>query len=277
MVCGPGLYRPDATKKSSAMKSYFQILDAILPSDPALNMSSLWHNDLHEENIFVNSKNPTEIVGIIDWQSVNLLPLFEHTLDPAFVQYSGPKPETLDRPKLEDTSGMSKEEQAAVNRKYFDKALFIASRKIASKKTPAAYRAIEYQKTTAFDLLTIARHIFEFGEAHFHALLVELREHWSELLTIEHSASSRPFPNDCDNTRLAEIKLDFENATRGMEVMNNFKAQLGPLWPDKDVVTHGQYHEAKAALRKLKAELIRKFAKSEADKMEIELFWPFDD
>jgi hypothetical protein len=277
MVCGPGLYRPEAAKKSSAIESYLRIYDALISNDPVITASSLWHNDLHEENIFVDPNSPTKIVGIIDWQSSDLLPLFDHNPDPAFIQYSGRKPDTLDPPVLGDTSTMSEEERARATSEYYDKALFIASRKISSKKTPAIYRTIEYQQTEAFDLLTIARRIFEFGEAHFHALTVELRDAWSRLPLIEESTSPMPFPIDFDEARLAEIEDDGEKAIRGMQIMDDFKARLGPLWPDKDAVSHEQYDEARAALRKLKGEVIEEFAKSKSDKLEFEKLWPFDD
>lgn len=277
MVCGAGLYQPRAAKKSSAIESYLHIHDALLPNDSTITAPSLWHNDLHEENIFVDRENPTKVVGIIDWQSADLLPLFDHNLDPAFIQYSGLKPETLERPELGNTSGMSNEDRARATTDYFDKALFVASRKIANKKIPAAYRGIEYQQTEAFDLLTIARRIFEFGEAHFHALTVELRHAWPGLPLIKESTSPRPFPLTFDDKSLAEIQDDCEKSMRGMQIMNDFKTRLGPLWPDKDAVSHNLYHNAKAALRELRDEVIEEFARSEDDKSEIEKLWPFDD
>jgi len=51
MVCGPGLYEPSAAKKSAAIQSYLNIHDALLPNDPAITVPTLWHRDLHEENI----------------------------------------------------------------------------------------------------------------------------------------------------------------------------------------------------------------------------------
>ena len=120
--------------------------------------------------------DPSKVAGIIDWQSVNLLPLLDHNPDPAFIDYHGPEPETLDRPELEDTEGLSEIEKAKAIRQYHAKALFVASRKIALKKNPAAYDAIEYRQRETFDLLVLARRLLEFGEAHFHALIVGLRD-----------------------------------------------------------------------------------------------------
>ncbi|KAH0848892.1 phosphotransferase enzyme family protein [Fonsecaea pedrosoi] len=277
MVCGPGLYLPSAAKKSAAIESYLKIYDVLLPDDPTITAPTLWHHDLHEENIFVDGKNPTKILGIIDWQLVDLLPLFDHNLEPAFVQYSGPKPETLELPELEDTSGMSAEERARATKEYFERALYVASRRIANKKLPAAYHALEYQQTAAFDLLTIARRLFEFGEAHFQALTVELRETWQELTSMKDSTTARQSPITLDDESLAIIEDDYKKAIHGMEIMNDFKARLGPLWPDKDAVSHDMYHDAKTALREMKDEVIQEFAKSQNDILEFEKLWPFDD
>lgn len=134
MVCGPGLYQPTAAKKSSAMKSYLCLHDALLPKDPIITAPAFWHNDVHEENIFVDLEDPTKIIGIIDWQSVDLLPLFDHNLDPAFIQYSGPIPATLERPELEDTSKMSHEERVKATKDYFDKSTVYCVPEDYSKK-----------------------------------------------------------------------------------------------------------------------------------------------
>ena len=172
---------------------------------------------------------------------------------------------------------MSDEERARATRDYFDKALFVASRKITNKKMPAAYRALEYQETAAFDLLTIARRIFEYGEAHFHALTVELRDEWPALPLVKESTSPRPFPFTFDDASLVNIREDCEKSMHGMEIMNDFRTRLGPLWPDKDAVSHNLYHDAKTALRELKGKVIEEFARSQDDKLELEKLWPFDD
>lgn len=277
MVCGPGLYQPERRKKLSAVEAYLRVFDALLPAEStSITTPSLWHDDLHDENIFVDPNDPSKVVGIIDWQSVNLLPLLDHSPDPAFIDYRGPEPETLDRPELENTEDLSEVEKAEAIRQYHEKALFVASRKIALKKTPAAYDAIEYRQTETFDLLVLARRLLEFGEAHFHALIVGLRDAWPELPANHGSKSPRPFPIIFDNERLAEIEEDSGKAMRGMQIMNDFKARLGPLWPDKDAVEHGQYEAAKVALQALKEEIVQEFGTTEEDKAELARQWPFD-
>jgi hypothetical protein len=103
LFCGPKLYRPNTEKKLNALARYRQIIDALIPKDATITSPYLWHNDLHDDNIFVDPLNPEKITGIIDWQSCHVSPLFSHSPDPAFLNWDGLEPETLDlapRPKL---------------------------------------------------------------------------------------------------------------------------------------------------------------------------------
>ncbi|GBF65387.1 altered inheritance of mitochondria protein 9 [Trichophyton mentagrophytes] len=279
MVCGPGLYQPDRSKKLSAVEWYLQIVDALIPTESgSITTPCLWHDDLHDENIFVDPSNPSKVTGIIDWQSVSLLPLLDHNPDASFIDYDGPEPENLDRPELGNIDNLSELEKEEAVRKLHQKALFIASRKIMLKKAPKAYDAIEYQRTESYDLLVLARRLFEFGEAHFHALVVELREAWAGLPANNTNMNhTKPFPITLTEDQIAEIETDCQNAIRGMQIMNDFKARLGPLWLDKDAVGHEQYNATKDALRVLREEIIQEFGKSEADKIEIKRQWPFDE
>ncbi|EZF24664.1 hypothetical protein H112_02770 [Trichophyton rubrum D6] len=237
----------------------------------------LWHDDLHDENIFVDPSNPSKVAGIIDWQSVNILPLLDHNPDASFIDYDGPEPENLDRPELDNIDDLSESEKVEAVRKFHQKALFIASRKIMLKKVPKTYDAIEYQRTESYDLLVLARRLLEFGEAHFHALVVELREAWAGLPANNTNMNhTKAFPITPTKDQIAEIRIDCQNAIRGMQIMNDFKVRLGPLWPDKDAVGHEQYNATKDALRVLREEIIQEFGKSEADKIGIKHQWPFD-
>ncbi|PGH01258.1 hypothetical protein AJ80_09042 [Polytolypa hystricis UAMH7299] len=89
MIYGPEpLYLPTVEKKLEALQCYSQILDTLLPSDPSLTAGHLWHNDLHHENIFVDPDS-LQILGIIDWQSIQIAPLTDHCLDASFLDYQG--------------------------------------------------------------------------------------------------------------------------------------------------------------------------------------------
>lgn len=99
------MYMTSREKKLKALRSYLAIAEFLLPIDRSIASSYLWHPDLHQENIFANPENPSEIVAIIDWQSAELAPLFNELRQPYFLDYEGPPTQGLERPKLLEKYG----------------------------------------------------------------------------------------------------------------------------------------------------------------------------
>lgn len=116
LFCGPKLYQLDMEKKRTSLARYQQIVDALIPKNPAITKPYIWHNDLHDDNIFVDPQNPEKITGIIDCQPCHVSPLFNHNPEPAFLDWDSLEPKTLDlvpKPKL---SGLSLGERSAAVR-----------------------------------------------------------------------------------------------------------------------------------------------------------------
>jgi hypothetical protein len=181
LFCGPKLYQPDKEKKLTSLAWYGQIVDAIIPADPAITKPSLWHNDLHDDNIFIDPSNPDTITGIIDWQSCHISPLFNHNADPAFLDSDGLEPETFDLAPRPNLSGLSPEERSAAVQEYTIQNVFIGWRKLMHAKSPDLYRVVEFRKTAAYGLIFLAHRIFEYGEAHFQSLVADLEAMWKDL------------------------------------------------------------------------------------------------
>lgn len=103
---------PNSSLKLSVLQDFLKVVRYLLPLDSSALSSKIWHIDLHADNIFVHPERPSEIVGLIDWQSVHLTPLFLQARPPAFLDFSGPKPEGLHAFKLpENFSELSVQEQ----------------------------------------------------------------------------------------------------------------------------------------------------------------------
>lgn len=259
MVCGgpEPLYQPTLAKKLAAIEYYLQILASLLPDDPSLTRGYLGHDNLHHENIFVNAENPTEVLGMIDWQSIQITPPFDHCLDPSFIDYNGPDVgDNLEPLKMpENVRSLHGEEKAAAINQYLDRSVMVAWRRLVQGKNESQYRAIRFQRLIRGDLLHLSRRIFEPGEAHFGALLLDLRDEWTT-----ECGSSPEFPLKFSEQQVAEIEADTKRADLGIEVMRSVEQRLGELWPEKGVVEHERYDEAKAALRKMKAEIIDQYS-----------------
>ncbi|RMZ84416.1 hypothetical protein DV738_g463, partial [Chaetothyriales sp. CBS 135597] len=222
MLCAPTLYRPTREKKLAALESSEQIVQYLIPSDPLMCASYIWHNDLHDENIFVDPANPTKITGIIDWQSTQAVPLFENTIDPGILDYDGPPIESLDQPVLPgDFNKLSGVEKAAELKLFYSKALLVAYRRLIQKNIPLR-KASEFQESAAFNILKLSRRIFEIGEAHLQAIISrDLEPEWSDLTAVQQAQGLR-FPLSFTEFELQQIESDAEAADAGIEAMGQF-------------------------------------------------------
>jgi hypothetical protein len=146
---------------------------------------------LHHDNIFVDPDNPEKITGIIDWQSCHVSPLFNHNPDPAFLDWDGLEPETIELAPMPKLSGLSAEERSAAVREYTVQNVFIGWRKLMHAKNPGLYQVVEFRKTAAYGLIFLAHRMFEYGEAHFQSLLVDLKDTWEDLPGVTSHTPSR--------------------------------------------------------------------------------------
>ncbi|CAI7572846.1 unnamed protein product [Penicillium glandicola] len=217
--------------------------------------------------------NPGKITGIIDWQSCHISPLFNHNPDPAFLYWGGLEPETLDLAPRPALSGLSPEERSEAMRNYTVQNVFIGWRKLMHAKNPELYQAVEFRKTAAYGLIFLAHRMFEYGEAHFLSLLVDLKHTWADLPGV---TSDIPFPYEFSETDFDRIKLDSDGAVAGTELVSELKEKMGDLWPDKGFIEHEGYNECKAALDEVKGQIIEQLAESDEEKAEYQRHWPFE-
>lgn len=275
MLCAPSLYLPTREKKVAALESSARLLRYLIPADPWICAPHIWHNDLHDENIFVDPANPTKITGIIDWQSTQAAPLFENTIDPGILDYDGPSIESLEPPILpENFSTLSGAAKAAELQLYYSKALLVAYRRLIQKHAPLK-RASDFQASPAFDVLKLSRRVFEIGEAHLQAIISQLEPEWSDLIAVQ-QADSASFPLRFSDSELQQIESDAEAADAGIEAMDEIRRRLGDLWPEKGAVQAQHYDETKRLLRQVKEELLHELGLDEEDTKVFEEFWPFD-
>ncbi|KAL2362800.1 hypothetical protein RJZ56_004270 [Blastomyces dermatitidis] len=241
MFYGPGVHQPSAAKKLAAIESYSQIVRVLLPKEPAFTTGHLWHNDPHLENIYVNPSNPREILGIIDWQSVQIMPLFDHCLDPDFIGYKGPDVgDDLEPPIIPKyVDDLDPPDRAIAIKQFYTKCLMIAWRTVVKAKNPAQYSAIQFRGSKAGHLGHLIQNIAVLGEAHARALLLDA-------------------------------------ADMGIKVMVTIKERLGDLWPEQGLIEHQNYEVVMIKLMEIKSELMDALVKNEEDREVFLKYWPFD-
>lgn len=130
-------------------------------------------------------------------------------------------------------------------------------------KNPDLYRVIEYRKTAAYGLIFLAHRMFEYGEAHFQSLLVDLKDTWTDLPAV---TGDNPFPFDFSEADIERIKLDSDGALAGTQLVAEVKERLGDLWPDKAFIEHERYDDCKAALHEVKCQILEQLAETDEEK-----------
>ncbi|KAG6061803.1 hypothetical protein E4U32_002807 [Claviceps aff. humidiphila group G2b] len=242
---GPGLYQPTREKKVRALECYLQLLKHLLPADRSMGSSHLWHGDLHVGNIFVDPGNPTRIVGLIDWQSTELSPLYFQVGEPDFIEHEGPQLHGLERPKyspgyddLEDNA------QKAADSLYLDQALCSMYRHLVYHKMRKVFDCLEFQHSKLYPFLLVPRSMLLEGEAVYLAKACELEKEWDSIP----GAQGVSFPLTFTTTERQTIQEDVESFKLAIEAMRRIKKKLGKYLPDEGYVPENEHKEAVEAL-----------------------------
>lgn len=235
------------------------------------------HGDLHGGNIFVDPERPSEITGIIDWQSTELAPLFSQARPPYFMDYDGPKPVGLEDARFPDD--IPDHDLVAFNQAmdlFCDSSMLALYKKLTHKKNPCLYRAIEFQETLSYELLVSVKKLLVDGEATYLGHIVMLQQKWDDLPGVR-SHGNVPFPFDFSLEEVEEITADCKGAVLAMDIMYRVKKAIGDLFPDRGLIWADRYDEAKDALQQMKEQVIELYARNEKEKKAWQESWPFDD
>lgn len=234
------------------------------PPDSPLRTSHLWHGDLHEANIIVNPDRPTEIVGIIDWQSTELAPLYFHGKPPSLLDYEGPRISGLQKP-----SGPGPHKSQKV---FFAQSLCVLYNNWTHHKNPRLQAAFDFQETTAFNLLLFARNLLIDGEITYLAQAAEVEQTWHETFPTAHNSTC---PVSFSEAQRQQLEEELAGTQRATHLMREVRASMGGLFPDKGLVPVHLYEEALSALEQVKEQVIEEFAENEEEAEIWHRDWPF--
>jgi hypothetical protein len=266
------LYQRTKEKKLQALDYYLQIFRHISPQSNAIRKPSAWHGDLHVENIFVDPDEPTRISSIIDWQSTEVAPLFVQARQPCILDFEDPQlpPLSTERPSLPtNLAELSSDEQAAAHSICLKQSLCVAYRRWTQGLCPEVWQSFEFQDTPASELLQLARYLMVDGEGIYMARIVDHLQ--SPCSILQGSGLSIP------EAVMAEAEEDGERAALGIEWMTKIHDTVGSeLFPERGCVKSEHYAAAKSALLKCKVDIVKRFARTAADREAWDEAWPFD-
>ncbi|KAB8222899.1 hypothetical protein BDV33DRAFT_228987 [Aspergillus novoparasiticus] len=210
--------------------------------------------------IYYSRTNPSEILGIIDWQSIKLAPLYDHTIEPYILDYDGPPLDgLLERPKLANIPNRK------ANLLFIKMSLVSLYRHLICKRIPQLFKVLEFRETPPFQLLLFARNLPVDREATYLRGIPRLNQ--------EDTKSPIYFTADM----LYRIDMDHTGADSAIKLMQEAQEMMGQgFFYAGGLVSHEEFSETRQIIPRVKTEFIQKHARNTEEAVELEHAWPFE-
>ncbi|KAJ5194064.1 Aminoglycoside phosphotransferase [Penicillium cf. griseofulvum] len=270
---GPGQYQPNAQRKQETLQNFLKVSKFLSPKDTEISKPVLWHPDLHGDNIFVNPDQPTEILSIIDWQAVNLSPLFLQARRPALIEFDGPIPEGLQSIRLPDNfDELSPEEQLGAKKLRAAQSLYKLYDIQMMQDCPDIAAALKFKNSLAGQIAGLSGSLFSDGEPIVQGMLIKLQEEWETRV-----GPSIPCPLSFTAEDKEQQKEDEAKWASGVELMEEFLGKVGAYRGWDGWVNHNSYAHFKAQLEKCRDEFLNSHSTTSEERSQWESVWPFTD
>ena len=158
--------------------------DMISPSTPDdVNASTLWHPDLHLDNLFVDP-NTLQVTSVIDWQSTAAAPLFYQCGVPKMVRHREPVSLDLSNwPKRPDNyKDFGQEQKAYAEKMHRSEHLHQYYLRITRRDNPRHWAALQLQDEVRVQPVKIVQQVWENNTTFFlRRALVRIVNNWERL------------------------------------------------------------------------------------------------
>jgi hypothetical protein len=210
------------------------LLPHILPPKETLR-PVLLHHDLHSDNIFVHSSDPTKISGIIDWQAVYTAPLFMQAKFPSIFDCDDPYPWGA-----VDTLSQSEKEmaEARLGRLRLKKFYELASRKFNPPLAKAMDAMRNDDDPTSF-IFHIVGQSSQDGPIPLKELLIQIYEKWDQIM--ERRGLALPCPISFSKE---EIDKSRRQIKEWADAYGDFDRLRADIVGKDGWVSHDDYEEA---------------------------------
>ncbi|KKZ65946.1 hypothetical protein EMCG_08289 [[Emmonsia] crescens] len=273
---GPRQYQPSAEKKLAVLNDYLRVAPYLLPKDPTLHASVMWHSDLHTDNIFVDPNDPVKIVGLIDWQSVHLSPLFLQARTPALLDFEGPIPESFEIKLPANFDTLSPSEQVQAQKLRSMQSLYKLYEVACFKSNHDAYQAIQARKTLGAQITGLVGSLFSDGEPYVQSLLVAVQDNWEKVVQGT-SHGHLPCPLSYSSDTRETQKVEAEKWARSVELMEEFLRGIGAYGGWDGWVCHADYNAMKSKLHDAREQFLDGESRSAEERKQWMRAFPFQD
>ncbi|KAE8137321.1 kinase-like domain-containing protein [Aspergillus pseudotamarii] len=152
------------------------------PTIQRYSRPTLWHGDLHLGNIYICDQDPTDIVGIIDWQFMSIMPAFMQVQWPYFLSPPENYETGLVKPELPPNFDAMDSDEKAFAMTERDQALLSKCYEAAlTKQHLQSYFALTRVDSAIRHLFTSCGTTWKDGIIPLRDSLIQISEHWNEM------------------------------------------------------------------------------------------------
>ena len=252
---------------------YLQLAPAMIPP-PTLDVtqsSTLWHPDLHLNNVFVDPESK-KITRIIDWQGAAALPLFYQCGVPTMFKHQGPVSDNIDTwPTYpESYSSLDQDEKEEISNLIKSETLHKYYLAITQNRNPRHWAALQSRDRAQIEPIRIVQSVWEDRDVFFlRRALIRIASGWDVL-----HPSSGPCPVNFSDQEMALYRQEEENRGYVSDVLNIFRKNWG-LSPNGSIEP-SRFDEMQIELAQMKDAFINA-ADNEEDRLLAEKLWPYQD
>ncbi|KAE8344479.1 hypothetical protein BDV24DRAFT_149024 [Aspergillus arachidicola] len=166
------------------LEKFITLLPYILPTGEATR-PTLMHHDLHLDNMFVDSADPTKISSIIDWQAVYISPLFLQARFPSVFDCDDLYPWGAVQPELPDDFDTLSPTEKELAREAHDRLRLKKFYELASRKfNPLLVKAMDAMQNdddpTSYIFYLVGQSSSD-SLVPLRELLVRIYENWDQI------------------------------------------------------------------------------------------------
>jgi hypothetical protein len=255
------------------LSRYLQLVPAMIPpSTPDdVNAFTLWHPDLHLDNVFVDY-NTMQVTSTIDWQSAAAVPFFVQCGVPKMFLYR--EPVSLDpsiRSKRPDNyKNLEHDENEYGHHMLGSEQIHKYYLTITKRDNPRHWKALQLHDEVRLQPAQIVQHAWEQNIMFFlKRALMRIVSKWEDLCP-----GAGPCPVSFSHQEQAIYDIEVENRETVAFILNLFEDNYG-LHSDGNV-EHARYSEIQGELTRLKATFLEG-ADSKEQKLLLQKLWPYQD
>ncbi|KAG4435755.1 hypothetical protein IFR05_008769 [Cadophora sp. M221] len=254
------------------LDKYLKLTPAMVPppTPDDIDASTLWHPDLHLDNIFIDPKT-LQITSIIDWQSSTAAPIFYQCGVPKMVRHREPVSLDLSNwPKLcdnyEDLGGDEKDYAEKMHKSEHLHQYYL---RITRRDNPRHWTALQLHDERRVQPIKIVQQVWENNTIFFlRRALMQIAANWENLCP-----GAGPCPVSFSEEDLALFNREMEKREFVSDTLNLIQKNYG-LNPD-GTVEPGKYNEIQTEMQRLKGICLE--AAENDERFNVERLWPYKD